>query len=489
MLRRLWHFVSTNGLHHPAPEWRKRKIVLANRLVFTAIFVVTAVFLFALINPQFPATGVAVGFVMQTSIFLLIRFGQFKIARWLLVVAPVVLVTTIAVLLNPPNYPIPPGRLLMMGMCLLPLVIFDVREWRQMLLATLFPVTANFAFEPLNEWLRIGQGNSVVYDPVMRYLFLTCAFVLLLACVAYLVRITYAAERKNEVLFAEVQEKNEELKQTLEVINEQNEELKTSLEIIHEQNQNIQDSINYAWRIQSAIMPDLVTLAPFPVRGAVFYQPRDVVSGDFYWFTPIPGGLVAAGVDCTGHGVPGAFMSVLGRTLLQQAVHAEGLRSPVAILDAVDRGVRETLGQDRDDPTALDGMELALAVLDFNARTVRFAGANRPLLVQQPGGTTELLRGAKRPIGGKNYFGGEFEEHSVAWQPGTRLFFFSDGITDQMGGPKGRKWGTKAFVSSIEASASLGIEQQTNALGRQMAEWQGKHVQQDDMLMLALELA
>lgn len=281
---------------------------------------------------------------------------------------------------------------------------------------------------------------------------------------------------------------NEEMQRTLAEVNRHRDSLS-------EQNRQIEDSFLYASRIQRAILPDDRALQQHLPKHFIAYLPRDIVSGDFYWLARLEGRTVLAVVDCTGHGVPGAFMSMVGTNLLYQIVEEHGITKPHAILASLDRRINLTLRQtESGDPG--DGMDLALAVIhdagDDGSRKVEFAGAARPLFVLRSGQVDEFRSGTLS-CGGYEPAGKSFPTVSLDLQAGDRMFLLTDGVTDQFGkedkdSPVYRKMGRDLLKRWLVETASLPIEDQGAAFEMFFHVWKGDHRQIDDVLMIGLEL-
>src|SRR3990170_5985998 len=218
---------------------------------------------------------------------------------------------------------------------------------------------------------------------------------------------------------------------------------------IQNKNKKITESINYAKRIQNAILPNNRVISRALPDSFILYKPRDVVSGDFPWFIQIKDEIFIAAVDCTGHGVPGALLSLIGYFLLNDIVRSRKITEPGKILDMLDEGVTTTLRQD-EDATTKDGMDIALCKINVNTREVEYAGAHRPLYIMK-NGVMEEVKGNKFPIGGgifKNQT--NFTNTKIKLQKGDSIYFSSDGFPDQFGGPEGRKFGPRRVREIIE---------------------------------------
>lgn len=271
----------------------------------------------------------------------------------------------------------------------------------------------------------------------------------------------------------------------------QNAEIQRQKEIIEETNKSMTDSINYAKRIQEAILPAKeVKYRLFP-DAFVFYQPRDIVSGDFYWFAEKNGKRIIAAVDCTGHGVPGAFMSMIGIDQLNHIVLQNGITTPSEILNQLQLNVRHALKQDINaEMVARDGMDLALCAFDFENRVVEYAGANRPLLiVRKEKDSHEAVEADHFSIGGLQHAqGNRFTNHAVKLAKGDCVYIFTDGYADQFGGPKGKKFRMKSLKELLVKIAPERMDKQEEILATTLGNWKGKIEQVDDVLIIGVRV-
>lgn len=252
------------------------------------------------------------------------------------------------------------------------------------------------------------------------------------------------------------------------------------------QNKKITESINYALRIQSAILPNQRIIDKSLPDSFILYKPRDVISGDFPWFAEVKGQLFMAAVDCTGHGVPGALLSLIGYFLLNDIVRSRGINDPGRILDLLDEGVSTTL-RPNDDGTK-DGMDISLCRIDLQNREVCYAGAHRPLYVMKNGVLTEI-KGNRFPIGGgifKNQT--RFTRHTLSLSEGDSIFFGSDGFCDQFGGPEGKKFGIRRFRELLARMHAVPMKEANAILEDQWLTWRGHHRQTDDVLLIGVRI-
>jgi serine phosphatase RsbU (regulator of sigma subunit) len=273
-------------------------------------------------------------------------------------------------------------------------------------------------------------------------------------------------------------------------------------EIIH-QKKEITDSINYAKRIQLAILPPDKMVKQLLPNAFVLYKPKDVVSGDFYWMEEKNGIVMFAAVDCTGHGVPGAMMSVVGLNLLNQAVKEKGLTVPADILQHLDAGVTETLRQSADKDSIKDGMDLSLCSYDAKNRLLQYAGAfNNLWIVRKNIASTHSLRSSqelffeehlleikadKFPIGSNlDGVADNYTNHTFQLQKGDCVYLYSDGYADQFGGPKGKKFKYNTLKKLLISIHDLSPEEQKQKLLQSFESWRGQLEQVDDVLVMGV---
>jgi serine phosphatase RsbU (regulator of sigma subunit) len=316
---------------------------------------------------------------------------------------------------------------------------------------------------------------------------------------------TIAALQENERLIVEqnltleqkVRERTDELKRANEELNSTNEELHATLEhvthqnkIIERKNADILESIRYALRIQTAILPEDEFIRQTVPDFFVFYRPKDVVSGDFYWFGYLEkdDAVAMAVVDCTGHGVPGAFMSVVGYNQLNRAVLEMRLTDPAEILTELDVRIRQTLKQDVGSDR-FDGMDLALCVWLRKENRLLFAGAQRPLYYFDSAGAFFSVSGDKFPVGGAQARDKRFTTHEILLSGRQSFYLFSDGFTDQFGGPNRRKFTPKRLQELLSQIRGLDFSEQGIRMQTAFDDWKGIIEQLDDVSVFGFSLA
>ncbi len=314
--------------------------------------------------------------------------------------------------------------------------------------------------------LEIKQKNIIIYG--------TTAGLIILAGLLFIIFNLYRQKKKMNLVLE---------KQNIK-LEEQNKQIKA-------QNLQILKSIDSGKRIQAAILPSNKLLLHFFPHSFVFFRPRDIVSGDFYWFSVQNNQLFIAAVDCTGHGVPGAFMSLIGNTLLNHIVNEKGIYTPSEILQELHLGVRAALSQSKSDENddRSDGMDISLCRFDIEKKEITLALANHTAIILKKGEITEIegdefgiadeLIGDEKP---------EFTNHNFPMDKEASLYMFSDGFPDQFGGPKNKKFYISNLKKLFIENENLSMQQQYEKINERFNEWKGSGRQYDDVLVMGFKL-
>lgn len=275
------------------------------------------------------------------------------------------------------------------------------------------------------------------------------------------------------------EEMESKVRERTKEINEKNSKLE-------EANKEIKDSIAYAKKIQEAILPAEQLIKSKFKDSFIFYKPKDIVSGDFYWFADAGDEILFAVVDCTGHGVPGALMTVIGSSLLNQIVNIGGERSPAAILKELDRRVIETLRQYDKNSQSNDGMDIAMIKYNFKTSQLTYSGAKRSMFLFRNDKLIEI-KGSKYPIGSTQYDTEKiYSEEQVRIETKDTLYLFTDGYQDQFGGMFGKKFMAKRFKELLYELSLMKIHDQSFILEKENAQWTGESEQTDDILVAGI---
>lgn len=274
---------------------------------------------------------------------------------------------------------------------------------------------------------------------------------------------------------------------------------------IKEKSKDITDSIEYSKRIQRSIFLEKEKLKEYALQSFIFFKPKDVVSGDFYWFTNVVAKsdvtaehgynykegtniLVVAAVDCTGHGVPGAFMSIIGNTLLNQTLNNLDVNSASYALDYVNSELKKALNKNTEDIPLRDGMDIALCCIDIKGMRLEYAGANNPLYIIR---NKELikLKPDKQPItASTDTIAKPFTNNLVELKKGDCIYLFTDGFADQFGGPNGKKFMYKQFGELLCNISEKSMDEQKRLLYEAFEKWRGSQTQVDDVLVIGIKV-
>ncbi len=263
-----------------------------------------------------------------------------------------------------------------------------------------------------------------------------------------------------------------------------NELLTEQKDIISRKNKDIMDSIHYAKRIQDAVLPAAEEI-DLP-HTFVFNRPKDVVSGDFYWFYNKGNLSLFAVADCTGHGVPGAFMSIIGHNNLNKIVGEQGIYEPALILEKLNAEISSTLNRRPEDGPVRDGLDISLCCFHRDTEIMEFAGAFHPFLLWRMG-ELQVIKGDRVPIGSGN-IGKKYTNHSIQLLKGDMIYLHTDGIVDQFGGEKGKKYKSVRLRKFLIKIGKMPISEQRNALIREFETWKIDQEQVDDVLVLGTRL-
>lgn len=276
-----------------------------------------------------------------------------------------------------------------------------------------------------------------------------------------------------------LENKNNEIAEAYQII-------ETNRNQIAEKNKNITDSINYAKRIQQAILPSKEEMDKSFKEYFVLYTPKDIVSGDFYFHARRDDKIVIAVADCTGHGVPGAFMSMIGNDMLNHIIIENGVTKPSEILNQLNKGVKKALKQESLASETKDGMDIAICLIDIKTKRIEFAGAVRSLYYSSNG--IQKVAGDTTSIGGFTHEDYQFNNHQFNLRDEDTLYLFTDGYVDQFGGEKGKKFMTKNLRSLLSDICDMPMHEQQSVLNETFISWKRDNEQVDDILVMGIKL-
>lgn len=255
---------------------------------------------------------------------------------------------------------------------------------------------------------------------------------------------------------------------------------------LEQHNKDMLDSIHYASHIQKAILPDMKLVKEAFADAFVLYQPKDVVSGDYYFFHKKENKVFVAAVDCTGHGVPGALMSVVANSILKEVIINKGLQEPSEILYALDEELYLALNKSNSDVTN-DGMDVALAVFDLEKQSITYSGAFRPMLMIRDNNFIEF-DGNRFPIGFYGDVKKEFVSKELELKKGDTFYLFTDGYCDQFGGEKKKKFNRSRFKELLLSIQDMELEEQDSFLAYAHKNWRQEEAQVDDLLVIGIRV-
>ena len=271
------------------------------------------------------------------------------------------------------------------------------------------------------------------------------------------------------------------------IITLQKAEVEKQKELVEKKNREITDSINYAKRIQQAKLPKKEEIYSALPQSFVLFKPKDIVSGDFYFFHKNEPTIFIAAADCTGHGVPGAFMSMIGSEKLEDAVSQTADTSE--ILKLLNKGIKTSLHQSESNESTRDGMDIALCAIDTKNRIVKYAGANRPIWIIRKGQTeVEETKATKKAIGGFTEDKQHFDTHEIKLQQGDTFYISTDGYVDQFGGEDRKKIMTKKFKEILLSFQDKTMQEQEKYLDNFVENWKAGREQVDDILVIGVRL-
>jgi serine phosphatase RsbU (regulator of sigma subunit)/Tfp pilus assembly protein PilF len=300
-------------------------------------------------------------------------------------------------------------------------------------------------------------------------------------------------EKNNKIIRAneELTSLNESISKQNAQIVEANEELTVLNEAISKQNSEIRDSISYAQRIQAAMMPPEQYFHEVLNDVFILFKPRDIVSGDFFWIKQVKQYVILAAADCTGHGVPGAFMSLLGISFLNEIVQRREITQANQVLNELRRQIRNSLRQHGQAEESKDGIDMALCVIDEKNNTLQYSGANNPLyLIRDQNGAPELteFKADRMPLG---YYQGTFKtfaNQDIQLEYGDVFYLFSDGFVDQKGGKDNKKFMSRKFKNLLLKIHQEPMQEQKKILDKTINDWMGDHSQIDDILVIGVRV-
>ncbi len=345
--------------------------------------------------------------------------------------------------------------------------------WGIYLLGNSTRVLSNIGWIPTNFYTVHGFKLGAAFELVLLTLALGDRYA----------RIRREKEQTQYRLLKLQKETNEDLERKVE---ERTEEVEEKTRALEEFNREITDSIRYAQKIQEAILPDQDKIKSYLEDSFIYYKPKDIVSGDFYWFAFEDNKIFFAVADCTGHGVPGALMSMLGNQLLNQIVRIHKIHEPADILLHLHFSINRTLRQGGK-ASAQDGMDISLIMIDRDKGVMEFAGANNPLVYFSKG-NLQIIKGDRRGVGETIHEEVSFTNHRIQLNEDLVCYMFTDGVQDQFGGPDGKKFLQRRIKEFLESVQDKPMALQQELVDKAIRNWKGSLPQVDDMLIAGFKV-
>lgn len=338
--------------------------------------------------------------------------------------------------------------------------------------------------------LELMKNKVLIVGVILLLLFLGAVFVALLSRI-----------RDNKLLTsknAEIQQQREEIQMQANRLAEANHEITIQKEQIEKSHLKITDSITYARYIQSAVMPSEAHITELLPKHFILFKPRDIVSGDFYMIKQVDQRIFIVAADCTGHGVPGAFMSMMGIAILNELMQKSEIKGAAQFLEMLRTQIKSAMKQSGQAGEQREGMDIALCILNKKNNELNYAGAYSPLWLFRPPNTNDPIQGsngmeffeykADRQPAGIYQKEKPFAEHKIQLHKGDRFYIFSDGFYSQFGGERGEKLKKKPFREIITRVSNLPMNLQHAALESAFDQWQGNEIQIDDVLVMGVEI-
>jgi serine phosphatase RsbU (regulator of sigma subunit) len=257
--------------------------------------------------------------------------------------------------------------------------------------------------------------------------------------------------------------------------------------IFERQKRELNQSIRYASYIQKALLPSEIILNKYIPEHFVIYLPLDIVSGDFYWISKKENKLYLAVADCTGHGVPGAFLSILGISLLNHIVDRNYCITASSVLNSLREHIMKSLNQTGEEKEQKDGMDMGICIIDYENNKIHYAGAFNPLYIIRNGNRIVELPGDKMPIGIAADIELPFSDHIIELERGDMIYLFTDGFVDQFGGAYGKKFKYRSFRNLLLNIYNMSMQEQKTSLLNEFENWKGENPQLDDVLIFGFK--
>ena len=472
MIKKYWQKLSYLGVKPAMEMEQQKKIILSNQI--SVFFFVVFTILNILIEIFYVRQSIYTHLSVSTLLLMLIfnHKGFYKVSAILVCIltpAFTLLFTTISKLdvVETPIYGYIFPRVLLISFVSIPFILISKRNSLLMYSMMLYIILFVYFFDIFHNFLNVGffQVNLDLKPYYVTNFYLIFPIVIIVLGYIFLTNINTKYENKVLQLIKELEDKNKD---------------------IIEKNRNITDSIRYAKKIQTAFLPKKENIEDLLPNSFILYLPRDIVSGDFYWIRKIDNLQVIIIADCTGHGVPGAFLSILGTTLLNDIIVSKKIIKPNEILDELRVAVINSLNQYGTTNENKDGMDVSVCIYNPENNILEYSGANNSLYIIRQKQLIEY-KANNQPVG-LHRKEKPFTFHEIQLFKNDCFFMFSDGYYSQFGGQKNEVLKTSRFKDYLLTIAALNISQQKNELETMLKNWQGNNDQIDDILVMGVKI-
>jgi serine phosphatase RsbU (regulator of sigma subunit) len=495
LIRRLWFKLSNLGINPMLPFEKRKNISLTNQFSIAWLLIILIFsFVFAIIAPKgllFSLGSVCVMILVLVSNFV----GLYTFSRLLfylglnsLLCIFVAYVTPNEVTFRPAGY-----YMLLISLMTIPFIIFSNREYIYLIICILYSILCYIAYDFINILFNYNAENQTLTTKNFEFVLFITSGILLSISMIFLRRTNVNYQHQIICLLDEAHAKTKELEKQKKSLEQHQESLETkhqqvteSRDLIYEQNKALTDSIYYALRIQKAVLPPLSSFDEFFEDNFILYKPCNIVSGDYYFYLSRGSNHVIAVGDCTGHGVPAGFLSMLGIAFLGEIIGRHNTLQPNILLEEMRQKFISSLRQTGKLSDSADGMDMAICVINTDEKAIHFSGAYSQMLILRDGEMMEI-NGDKSPVGfHMEYL--PFTKHTYNYKKGDKFYLFTDGYQDQFGGIERKKFGKRRFKELIREIHSHPLNKQKAILERKFNNWRNDFDQIDDILIIGFSI-
>jgi len=372
-------------------------------------------------------------------------------------------------------------------------IFFSIKEWKYMAIGVSLIIVYGLLYEFLGPYFYRGNKNiltdSFLFESsiyIMSLMMLCVCFIFFKKMIENQIEVIRQLLNESNIQKELIQQQKYRVTSQKEEIETQRDEIIKQRDFVIKQKEQIEQSIIYAKQIQNAILPSQDLLKEYFSDNFIYYKPKDIVSGDFYWIANIGSKKIIIAADCTGHGVPGAFMSVLGITLLNDIVRVERELNPDAILHNLRERIIKLFDKTDGEYIQKDGMDVTISIINTKDHTLEFAGANNKIYIIS-GEDLHEIEGDKMPVG-FSYSNDPFTSKSFKFKKGDSIYMFSDGYRDQFGGPNSKRFQSKRFKEVLKLNNAKNMNEIETAIHTTYEKWKGYNEQVDDVLVMGFRI-